>query len=583
MSLLVKWQVPHDRPWFNSGLWQDGVPKNPEFPVLSLGEWFDEKSEEFSKQTYAWFLKTTMNYRVLRKHVDTLTTSLAQKGIEKGDVVAILLPNSFQFTISYFATVKLGAIVVPINPTYKPMEILNVLKQTNPKVLICMDAMYGLIKPISDQYKFNFIISTNIADLAAIPDGIKEKLISEGTIPSGEVPGSLAFMDLAPKRGEVDIPNVEIDPINDTAVYLMTGGTTGVPKAAVITHYNCICNAKQTFSWMPDAIHPMACIGILPMFHAFGMTIVQNVVIEGGDFNILFPKPPSSLKEVVDTIIEVSPTGGTILPGVENLFLGLARYLENNPEPKLEGMFRLCVSGAGPLHKPVKEKFEAVSGGRLVEAYGLTECTTAVSAGPFNGKDQIGTIGLPYPGTDWMIFDMEDFDKGPLKGYGPEYTGEICVCGPQVFKGYLNNPKATAETLKEWNGKTWCLTGDIGYMDPSGQIIIRDRKKQMIKYKGYSVFPKEVEELIGGHPDVIEVAVAGLPDPETGEMVKAWVQIKEESAGKISPDDLINWCKENITHYKCPKEIELISEIPKSMVGKVQRRQLQEADPKWKD
>lgn len=250
-------------------------------------------------------------------------------------------------------------------------------------------------------------------------------------------------------------------------------------------------------------------------------------------------------------------------------------------------MFRLCVSGAGPLHKLVKDKFEAITGGRLVEAYGLTECTSAVSAGPFNGKDEPGKIGLPFPGTDWAIFDSNNFDAGPIcngikegGNFGIEYTGEICVCGPQVMKEYLNNTEATKETLITWDNRIWCLTGDIGYMDEKGQIIIRDRKKQMIKYKGYSVFPKEVEELIGNHPDVVEVAVAGLPDPETGEMVKAWVQIKENA--EISAQNLIKWCKENITHYKCPKQIEIIKEIPKSMVGKVQRRTLQINDPIWK-
>jgi long-chain acyl-CoA synthetase len=331
----------------------------------------------------------------------------------------------------------------------------------------------------------------------------------------------------------------------------------------------------------------MACVGILPMFHAFGHTIVQNVVIEGGDYNILFPRPPASIKEVVDTILEVGPKGGVILPGVENLFIGLTRYLEGNPEPRLKGMFRLCVSGAGALHRPVKDKFEAASGGRLVEAYGLTECTTVVSTGPFNGKDEPGKIGLPYPGTDWAIFDPDHFEKGPIcdgtkeKGnFGIEHTGEICVCGPQVMKGFLNNPEATADTLKNWNGRIWCRTGDIGFMDQTGQITIRDRKKQMIKVKGYSVFPKEVEELIGSHPEVVEAAVAGIPDPETGEMVKAWVQIKQGS--KITNKELLEWCKQNITHYKVPKQIEIIPEVPKTIVGKVQRRVLQEADPLWK-
>jgi long-chain acyl-CoA synthetase len=251
-------------------------------------------------------------------------------------------------------------------------------------------------------------------------------------------------------------------------------------------------------------------------------------------------------------------------------------------------MFRLCVSGAGALHRPVKDKFEQVSGGKLVEAYGLTECTTVVSTGPFNGKDEPGKIGLPYPGTDWAIFDADNFEAGPIcdgtieKGnFGIEHTGEICVCGPQVMKEYLNKPEDTAATLKMWDGRIWCRTGDIGFMDETGQITIRDRKKQMIKYKGYSVFPKEVEELIGSHPDVIEVAVAGLPDPETDEMVKAWVQLKEDS--QITSDDLLEWCKENITHYKVPKQIEIIAEIPKTIVGKVQRRELQEADPIWKE
>jgi len=578
---VPKWYVEDSKPWFKK--YQDGVPKHPEFPVISLGDWFDQKTEEFAKNKCMWFSKTFMNYRVMRKYTDSLATSLSRLGIKKGDVVAILLPNSFQFTIGYFAIVKLGGIVIPINPTYKPLEILHVLQQVKPKGLICMDAMYGLIKPIQDKYKFDFVISTCIVDLAAIPPAIKEQMLSDGTIPSGEVPGAINFLDVCQKRGEVDIPEVEIDPLNDTAVYLMTGGTTGVPKPAIITHYNCVTNAKQNFMWMPDAVHPMACIGILPMFHAFGMTIVQNVVIEGGDFNILFPRPPEGLKDVVDTIIEVGPEGGVILPGVENLFIGLTRYLKANPEPKLEKMFRLCVSGAGPLHKPVKDAFEAIGGGHLVEAYGLTECTTAVSIGPFNGTDTPGTIGLPLPGVEWAIFNSEDFSKGQLKGYGIDYTGEICVCGPQVMKGYLNRPEATAETLKEWEGRIWCLTGDIGYMDEHGQMVIRDRKKQMIKYKGYSVFPKEVEDLLGSHPDVMEVAVSGLPDLETGEIVKAWVQLKDESVGKVSSEELIAWSKENITHYKCPKQIEIIEEIPKSMVGKVQRRVLQINDPIWKE
>ena len=198
----------------------------------------------------------------------------------------------------------------------------------------------------------------------------------------------------------------------------------------------------------------------------------------------------------------------------------------------------------------------------------------------YGEKRCVGTVGLPFPGTDWKIFPADDFEKGPIEGFGEEFTGEICAAGPQVMKEYLNLPEQTADTLKEWNGKTWLLTGDIGYMDEYGRVIIRDRKKQLIKYKGYSVYPKEVETLVGMHPDVIDVAAAGLPDPETNEIIKVWVSVKDGS--DLTPESLKAWCKENMTHYKVPQLIEFRNEIPKTLVGKVMRRTLQEEDPIYK-
>jgi len=511
-----------------------------------------------------YFSRTFMNYRVLRKHTDSLATSFARMGVKKGDVIAILLPNCFQYTITYFATVKLGGIVIPINPTYKPIEILHVLEQVKPKGLVCMDVMYGLIKPIQEKYKFEFVISTCIVDLAAIPPAVKEQLIADGTIPKGEVPGAIEFLDVSQKRGEVDIPDVEIDPLNDTAVYLMTGGTTGVPKPAIITHYNAVTNAKQNVIWMPDAQHPMACVGILPMFHAFGMTIVQNVVIEGGDFNILYAKRELDLKEVVDMIVEVGPEGGVILPGVENLFIGLTRYLKENPEPKLANMFRLCVSGAGPLHKPVKDAFEAVTGGKLVEAYGLTESMLAAVITPLQGTYKNGSVGIPLPDVDVRVVDVNT-DKGNLPA---GEVGEIVVSAPQLMQGYWQRPAETAETIRGG----WLYTGDIGYLDEDGYIFIVDRKKDVIKPSGFQVWPREVEEVIASHPAVIEVGVAGIPDERQGEAVKAWIVLRKDYT--VSIDEIRNYCRENLTAYKVPKYVELCDSLPKSMVGKVLRREL---------
>jgi long-chain acyl-CoA synthetase len=236
------------------------------------------------------------------------------------------------------------------------------------------------------------------------------------------------------------------------------------------------------------------------------------------------------------------------------------------------------VSGAGPLHRPVQEAFERRTGGRLTEGYGLTESSPVVSAGPFWGKRKIGSIGLPFPGTDWKILESDGTRE--LK-FGE--MGEICVHGPQVMKGYLNQPEETAEVLADIDGKIWLRTGDIGYMDEDGWIFIRDRKKQLIKYKGYSIFPKEIEELVGQHPAVSEVAAAGIPDPETGEVIKVWVVLRPEYQNKITEQELINWAKENMTHYKVPRMVEFRKDLPKSMVGKVMRRELQEADPLYQE
>jgi len=584
-----EWQVNEDKAWFKKW-WPEKCPKNMEFEKISLGEFFEGQRRKYANDNMMWFLHSWMTYDEAGKAMDSLATALSNLGLKKGDVCALLLPNSFQYIISFYACAKIGVIATGINPTYKPLEVLYQIETTNPKALIVLDALYGeFVKPIIAKTNIEFIIYTNVADLASGLSGAIKfigKLI--GKIPKGKVDFEPAYKLLDLLKTEPNLPDVDIDPVDLPVTYIMTGGTTGIPKATVLTHFNLVSNARQCISWFGGEEPGVGGVGVLPLFHSFAMTTVMNACIALGGWMMLFPRPPPT-EELLETIQDLPAPKGFLYTGAEILFKRLADLPTIN-EFDIMGKLRLCVSGAGPLHGPVAEAFEKNTGGRIVEGYGLSEASPVVSAGNLFGESPIGTIGMPFTGTDWAIFDAEDFNKGPIaigspgSKYGEEYSGEICVCGPQVMKEYLNQPEETADTIKEWDNRKWLLTGDIGFMNEDGTIAIRDRKKQLIKVAGHSVFPKEVESMLMKHEAVSEAAVAGLPDPEgkVGEIAKAWVEIKPEYKGKITEDELKAWTEENLTKWKCPAIIEFVDEVPKSVLGKVQRRALQEADSLWK-
>ncbi len=588
-----EYYVDESKPWFSKEAgWPDEVPKNMYFPKIPLGDLLRESARKWANEKVIWFLDTFVTFEELDKMVDAYATALHNLGIRKGDVVAAMLPNSIQYVVNYYACARLGAIVTGVNPTYKPMEVLHQLKTVNAKAFLFLDALYEeQIAPIIDESPVEILIATNISDLLDM--SFFKKFLGKklGKIPTGKYPSKAhEFKDMM--RTRPNLPDVSVS-ADDVAAYLMTGGTTGVPKAAVLSHFNAVSNALQSKSWIYKVEVGAAVIGVLPLFHSFAMTTVMNISIVAGAWMMLFPRPPKT-DEFIETVLRVAPDGKTMYVGAEVLFQRLAEY-PGIADTGISKKLALCVSGAGPLHRPVQEAFERNTGARLVEGYGLTEASPVVSASPFWGNRVIGSIGLPFPGTEWKIFDAENF--GEEKEMLPEgktledipdsekgkYIGELCVAGPQVMQGYLNKPEETAETIKEYEGKRWLLTGDIGYMDSYGRVYLNDRKKQLIKYKGYSVFPKEVEELVGQHEAVLEVAVAGLPDKETGEKIKAWVVLRDEWKGKITEEELRAWCKENMTHYKVPAYIEFIDELPKNLIGKVQRRQLQENDPIYKE
>ena len=528
-----------------------------------------------------------MTYGEFHKYVLSLATALDNLGVKKGDVVAIYLPNSFQYIISYYAITKIGGIATGINPTYQPLEILHQFEICKPKVLIAIDALYEhYIKPIIAKSSVETVIYTNIADLAQ-GLGVKRvmgKFLKK--IPKGKVdrPGAIKFIDListTPQAFKTHI-NVKEDP----ATYMMTGGTTGLPKAAVLTHFNVVSNAQQCKLWLGGEQPGLGSVGVLPLFHSFAHTVIMHTSIAVGGWIMLFPKPPSEA-ELCSTIQKLPCPEGLVYAGAEILFKQLAEFRDIKKYPKVMGKLKFCVSGAGPLHRPVRNAFIKNTGGRIIEGYGLTEAGPVVSGGNLFGESPIGVIGMPFPATEWGIWPIEDFEKAPIclgnpddKNFGEDHTGEICVHGPQVMLEYLKKPKETAKIIKEYNGKLWLLTGDIGFMKKDGTVEIRDRKKQLIKYKGYSVYPKEVEELLMKHPEISEAAVSGLPHDETGEIVKAWLALTPGSA--LTQGDIKAWTVDNMTHYKRPGLIEILEEIPKNLVGKVQRRVLQINDPIWK-
>lgn len=587
-----RYYVDESSPWFGatSG-WPDEVPKNIALPRKTLGQLLHERAAETPDDPAMWFLDGFMNWKEVDELTDRFAAGLHKAGLRRGDVIALVVPNCFQYVIAYYAAARLGAIVTGVNPTYKPQEVLHQLKICGVNAIVYLDALYGpMLEPIWDkvhkELSIKFSVTTNIVDLAKM--GFLKKFLGKllKKIPGGKShPDSLTFKSLVASAPEYPEPAIDVDA---PATYIMTGGTTGVPKAAVLSHFNCVSNAIQAKTWLYKTRRGAANVCVLPLFHSFAMTGVMNSSVAVGSWMMLFPRPPET-RDLLEKIKQYGPDDGVFYAGAEILFKRIAD-LDGVEEMGVSGKFALCVSGAGPLHDYVQKAFEQKTGAKLVEGYGLTEASPVVSAGPFWGKRKIGSIGLPFPATDWRIVDMNDakvqkarvnLDAGEEPNEEKHY-GEIAVAGPQVMVGYLNQPAETAETIIEMDGKKWLLTGDIGFMDEGGAVYIRDRKKQLIKMSGYSVYPKEVEELLGGHPAVSEVAVAGIPDARTGEKIKAWIVLKKEYVGKVTIEEILDWSINNMTRYKVPSYLEFIDEIPKNPIGKVLRRVLQENDPLYK-
>ena len=565
-----------EKPWLSH--YEDGVPADLEIPSYPVTQNLIDAAKEFPSNTALIFgnvveplgnalMDAKMSYRELLDLTYRFAAALQQFGVKRGDRVAVHLPNCPQFVIAYYATLMVGGVVVPCNPQYVARELEHQLVDSGTETIVTFSLTYPIVKQIRDRTPLKQVIVANIKEYFP---GLLKFLF---TVATEKKEGH--FQDLSGDANTFWFPDVlagaparpaEVDTDQeDTAVLMYTGGTTGVPKAAQLTQRNVQANAMQVAAWIPGLKHGQETIlTSLPLFHSYGMTTCMNLGILTAANMILIANP----RVMVHILKSINRHHPTLYPGVPAMYVGINNY------PELEkydvSSIRACISGAAPLPVEVQQKFQQLTGGRLVEGYGLSEATPVTHGNPIFGENRIGTIGLPFPGTDARIVDSETGERELASGE----VGELVIRGPQVMKGYWHMPTETSNALRGG----WLHTGDLARMDEDGYFQIVDRKKDMILGAGgYNIYPREVEEVLYEHPQVKEAAVVGVPvSVEKGERVKAFIVPREGEAP--TEEDIIAFCQENLAPYKVPRYVEFRDELPKTMVGKILRRVLLEEE-----
>ncbi len=549
------------KPWLNS--YDDGVPHTLEYPEITLQQFLTDTVAKYPNRDCTIFKGASITYKEMDELSDCLAAGFASIGLKKGDRVGLFMPNTPQFLIAYYGILKAGGIVVATNPLYTEREIEYQVNDSGVELMVLMTNNYEKVKRIQHKTGIKKIVATNIKEtlpplLRALFTLAKEK---KGGFKVELRDDDIWMYDLIDKFSPEDKPKIEISP-DDPALFQYSGGTTGISKGVIAPHRIVVANTLQIASWNATSRpgEEIVCLAI-PLYHVYGMVAGLNYGVVVGATMIMTPDP----RDIKDVLTNLSKYKSTIFPGVPAMY----NAINNNPDV-LAGKYDLsaidfCLSGSAPLLRETKDEFERITGGKLVEGYGLSEAPTASHCNPINGENRPGSIGLPLPDVDCKIVDVETGKKEmPLKE-----IGELILQGPMVMKGYHNMPTETANALRDG----WLFTGDIAYMDEDGYFYIVDRKKELIKPGGFQVWPREVEEVIMGHPAVLEVGAAGIPDPISGEAVKVWIVLKEGHT--VTDDEILEWCKKDLARYKVPKAIEYIDELPKTAVGKMLRRELQ--------
>ncbi len=519
------------------------------------------------------FKDSRVSYREFNEAVDRFAAALQGLGVEKGDRVAIHLPNCPQFPIAYYAILRIGGIVVSCNPLYTAREIRHQINDSGAEVIVTLSAMYPIIKQIRAETPLHHVIVAKIKTyfpplLKLLFTLLMEKKGGHKVDISGDA-DTYWFTDLLAKAAAKPQP-VEVIR-DDTAVLMCTGGTTGVSKGAQLTHKNILVNTYQGKVWANAVDAEDSTVTTLPLFHSYGMTLCMNMSVLGAATMILIPDP----RDIDDILKNINKHRPTFYPGVPAMYVAI----NNHPEASKYdlGSLKFCCSGAAPLPMEVQRRFQELTGARLVEGFGLSEASSVTHGNPAYGECRIGTIGVPWPDTEARIVDVETGRK--VLGIGE--MGELCVRGPQVMKGYWRMPTETANALRPdpEGGDPWLYTGDLARVDEDGYFQIVDRKKDMILGAGgFNVYPREIEDVLYEHPKVLEAAAAGIPVPGKGERVKIYIVLKEGETA--TEEEFIAFCKENLAPYKVPKFVEFRAELPKTLVGKVLRRVLVEEELK---
>jgi long-chain acyl-CoA synthetase len=568
------WPTPH---------WPEGVSRKIdgyEKPLFSI---LDESAREFPDRVYTVFSDTGRTYAQVKDTADRVANFLAGRGIRKGDRVAIFLPNLPHYPPVYFGILKAGAIGVTCNPLYKAQELQHQLKDCGAKAVFCMDhpGFYPTTVKAIEGTGVETVVICGVKSYLPKLKGIIGGLL--GKIPKAESyqPGHLFFDDVV-AAAKPEPPAVDIDPLTDLALILYTGGTTGVPKGACLTHTNFTYDLAGINQWMQLVHEPGAkperqrrafhtYLGVLPWYHSFGMTCAMLSSCASASRLICVPDPRAGDPPFTEVLKIVQKHRPTLMPAVPTIFMAFTNHihLEKFDLTSLIG----CFSGGAPLPPEVCRQFEEKTGAVIFEGYGLSETTPVATANPTNTiQRRIGSIGFPLPGTDIKVVDLV---TGLQELPGGE-DGEIAVCGPQVMKGYWNKPEEDERVFRMIDGKRYFLTGDIGHIDPEGYIYITDRKKDMILVGGFNVYPRDVEDILFQHPKVAIAAVVGVPDAKSGEAVKAFIQLKPGETA--TEEEILAFCRENMAGYKRPKTIEFRDTLPMSNVGKVLRRMLRDKD-----
>ncbi|MEJ2554765.1 MAG: long-chain fatty acid--CoA ligase [Anaerolineae bacterium] len=552
-----------EKPWLK--FYEAHVPAHIDYPKSTIPAILEETARKHPDRTAIIFKDNKISYREYNQTVDQLGAALQSLGVKKDDRVAVHLPNCPQFLFAYNAILRIGGIVVPCNPIYTAREMSHQLNDSEAETIITLGSLYPLIKKIRTGTSIKDVIVAEIDTYFPEPlksqyAMLKEKEPQRKVDISGEA-NTYMFTDLLSKASAPPQP-VAID-WDDTAVLMYTGGTTGVSKGAQLTHKNILVNAFQVKAWINGSEKDIS-LTSLPLYHSYGMTCCMNIATVTGGGVILIPDP----RDTEDILKNIDKHHPVFYPGVPAMYIAI----NNHPDAKKYDLssIRACNSGAAPLPGEVQHRFQELTGANLVEGYGLSEASPVTHANPTFGENRIGTIGLPYPDTEVKIVDVETGEKVLDVGE----VGELCVRGPQVMKGYWNMPTETANTLRvdAEGGEPWLYTGDIASMDEDGYFRIVDRKKDMILGAGgYNVYPREIEDVLYENPKVLEAAAVGIPTAE-GQLIKAYVVLKEgETADE---DEIITFCRENLAPYKIPKLVEFRDSLPKTMVGKVLRREL---------